>query len=113
MLFFLFLSEFAHLIHSFFLFSVSKDGTGGPLDDSLTNIQWLGKMNTCVLVSEPAKQTQDKENQVPAPQAAQVSCLFIFPPTRLWLLPPVCEQFLVWQEHKSEACCSMFPKIEQ
>ncbi|XP_024143830.1 forkhead box protein M1 isoform X2 [Oryzias melastigma] len=52
---------------------LSKDGNGGPLDDSLTNIQWLGKMNTCALVSEPAKQTQDKENQVPAPQAAQAA----------------------------------------
>ncbi|RVE56555.1 hypothetical protein OJAV_G00222650 [Oryzias javanicus] len=52
---------------------LNKDGNGGPLDDSLTNIQWLGKMNTCALVSEPAKQTQDKENQVPPSQTAQAA----------------------------------------
>uniref|UniRef100_A0A3P9KLS8 Forkhead box protein M1 n=1 Tax=Oryzias latipes TaxID=8090 RepID=A0A3P9KLS8_ORYLA len=52
---------------------LSKDGNSGPLDDSLTNIQWLGKMNTCALESEPAKQTQGKENQAPVSQTAQAA----------------------------------------
>ncbi|XP_020569643.1 forkhead box protein M1 isoform X2 [Oryzias latipes] len=52
---------------------LSKDGNSGPLDDSLTNIQWLGKMNTCALESEPAKQIQGKENQAPVSQTAQAA----------------------------------------
>ncbi|KAJ0012598.1 hypothetical protein NQD34_016932 [Periophthalmus magnuspinnatus] len=33
----------------------------GPLDDSLTNIQWLGRMNTCSLEQHPTKPITDKE----------------------------------------------------
>ncbi|TKS90542.1 Forkhead box protein M1 [Collichthys lucidus] len=39
----------------------NKDLECGPLDDSLTNIQWLGRMNT--LEPDPAAQTSNKENQ--------------------------------------------------
>ncbi|XP_034528889.1 forkhead box protein M1 isoform X2 [Notolabrus celidotus] len=39
-----------------------KDLECGPLDDSLTNIQWLGKMSTCDFEPEPAKQMANKEN---------------------------------------------------
>ncbi|XP_076862459.1 forkhead box protein M1 isoform X2 [Brachyhypopomus gauderio] len=34
-----------------------------PLDDSLTNMQWLGKMSTDVFDPEPTKGTSNKENQ--------------------------------------------------
>ncbi|XP_036976811.1 forkhead box protein M1 isoform X1 [Acanthopagrus latus] len=43
--------------------TLNKDLDCGPLDDSLTNIQWLGKMSTCALESDPGKQTTEKENQ--------------------------------------------------
>lgn len=36
--------------------TLNKDLDCGPLDDSLTNIQWLGTMSTCALESDPAKQ---------------------------------------------------------
>ncbi|XP_042259248.1 forkhead box protein M1 isoform X1 [Thunnus maccoyii] len=42
---------------------LNKDLDCGPLDDSLTNIQWLGKMSTCTFEPDPAKQTANKENQ--------------------------------------------------
>ncbi|XP_049422799.1 forkhead box protein M1-like [Epinephelus fuscoguttatus] len=38
----------------------------GPLDDSLTNIQWLGQMNMCTVKPDPAKKTTNKENQTPS-----------------------------------------------
>ncbi|KAG8005520.1 Forkhead box protein M1 [Nibea albiflora] len=41
----------------------NKDLECGPLDESLTNIQWLGRMNTCNLDPDPAAQTPNKENQ--------------------------------------------------
>uniref|UniRef100_A0A3Q4AAY4 Forkhead box protein M1 n=1 Tax=Mola mola TaxID=94237 RepID=A0A3Q4AAY4_MOLML len=47
----------------FFTFSVNKDLDCGPLNDSLTNIQWLGKMNTSALEPDPAKEMTNKENQ--------------------------------------------------
>lgn len=43
------------------------------LDDSLTNIQWLGRMSTCALQSDPAKQKTNKENQSSNSQTFQVS----------------------------------------
>nr|XP_020472410.1 forkhead box protein M1 isoform X2 [Monopterus albus] len=43
----------------------------GPLDDSLTNIQWLGRMNTCGLEPDPTKQMTNKENQNTSSQAFQ------------------------------------------
>lgn len=48
-----------------------KDLECGPLDDSLTNIQWLGKMSTCDFGPDPTKQTAVKENQNPGSQAFQ------------------------------------------
>ncbi|XP_061570328.1 forkhead box protein M1 isoform X2 [Cololabis saira] len=48
-----------------------KDANCGPLDDSLTNIQWLGRMSTCGLESDLSKQTADKENPIPASQHLQ------------------------------------------
>lgn len=56
---------------------MNKDLDCGPLDDSLTNIQWLGKMSTCALESDPGKQTTEKENQ--ESQTFQVSCSFLSP----------------------------------
>ncbi|XP_035503658.1 forkhead box protein M1 isoform X2 [Scophthalmus maximus] len=51
---------------------LKREAEGGPLDDSLTNIQWLGRMNTCALEPDPAKQMgNDKENQTPDSQASQ------------------------------------------
>ncbi|XP_071358049.1 forkhead box protein M1 isoform X2 [Trachinotus anak] len=42
---------------------LNKELECGPLDDSLTNIQWLGRMSTCALEPDPAKQVTNKENQ--------------------------------------------------
>ncbi|KAM7378429.1 hypothetical protein PAMA_013371 [Pampus argenteus] len=42
---------------------LNKDLDCGPLDDSLTNIQWLGKMSTCAFEPDPAKTMFNKENQ--------------------------------------------------
>lgn len=64
----LFLKELSLLIS----FSVNKDVDCARLDDSLTNIQWLGKMNTCTLDS--GKKTAGEENQNPNSQPFQVSC---------------------------------------
>lgn len=44
---------------------MSKDVDGGRLDDSLTNIQWLGKMSSSTLESGSAKETSNQENQEP------------------------------------------------
>uniref|UniRef100_A0A669EYA5 Forkhead box protein M1 n=1 Tax=Oreochromis niloticus TaxID=8128 RepID=A0A669EYA5_ORENI len=52
-------------------FPVNKDVNCGPLDDSLTNIQWLGKMSTCALEPNSTKQLSSKENQNPLPQTFQ------------------------------------------
>uniref|UniRef100_A0A3B4ZRY7 Forkhead box protein M1 n=1 Tax=Stegastes partitus TaxID=144197 RepID=A0A3B4ZRY7_9TELE len=46
---------------------------GGPLDDSLTNIQWLGKMST--FEADASKQTPNKENQNPPSQTFQVKAV--------------------------------------
>uniref|UniRef100_A0A3P8U1W9 Forkhead box protein M1 n=1 Tax=Amphiprion percula TaxID=161767 RepID=A0A3P8U1W9_AMPPE len=48
---------------------------GGPLDDSLTNIQWLGKMSTCTFEADPSKQMPLKENQNPPAQTFQVKAV--------------------------------------
>ncbi|XP_061108694.1 forkhead box protein M1-like isoform X2 [Conger conger] len=42
-----------------------------PLDDSLTNIQWLGGMSTDGLAPNPRKKDPNKENRVPRPQLLQ------------------------------------------
>ncbi|XP_034382359.1 forkhead box protein M1 [Cyclopterus lumpus] len=47
--------------------ALNKDLECGPLDDSLTNMQWLGKMNT--FEQDAAKQMADKENQSSNSQA--------------------------------------------
>uniref|UniRef100_A0A8C7VLJ5 Forkhead box protein M1 n=1 Tax=Oncorhynchus mykiss TaxID=8022 RepID=A0A8C7VLJ5_ONCMY len=41
---------------------VNRDLDCSPLDDSLTNIQWLGRMNTDGLDPDPAKKAANKEN---------------------------------------------------
>ncbi|XP_073336752.1 forkhead box protein M1 [Pagrus major] len=51
--------------------TLNKDLDCGPLDDSLTNIQWLGRMSTCALESDTDKQTTDKENQESQTSQAQ------------------------------------------
>lgn len=61
------------------LLLVNKELEGGPLDDSLTNIQWLGRMSTCALEPDPTKQMSDKENQNTPSQASQVSCCLLSP----------------------------------
>lgn len=52
---------------------MNKDVDGGRLDDSLTNIQWLGKMSSSTLESGSAKGTSSQENQEPNSQT-QVGC---------------------------------------
>ncbi|XP_033470513.2 forkhead box protein M1 isoform X1 [Epinephelus lanceolatus] len=46
--------------------ALNKELECGPLDDSLTDIQWLGRKNTCPIKPDPAKQTANKENQTPS-----------------------------------------------
>lgn len=61
-----------YLIHSSFL-SVNKELECSPLDDSLTNIQWLGRMSTDGLgPDDAAKKVSDKENQESCQQLPQV-----------------------------------------
>uniref|UniRef100_A0A3Q4ML44 Forkhead box protein M1 n=1 Tax=Neolamprologus brichardi TaxID=32507 RepID=A0A3Q4ML44_NEOBR len=45
------------------LILVNKDVNCGPLDDSLTNIQWLGKMSTCALEPNSTKQLSKAPQQ--------------------------------------------------
>ncbi|XP_060885537.1 forkhead box protein M1 [Labrus mixtus] len=51
---------------------LNKDLESGPLDNSLTNIQWLGKMSTAALEPCPAKQMANKENQSSQAQNPQM-----------------------------------------
>ncbi|XP_037551657.1 forkhead box protein M1 [Nematolebias whitei] len=51
--------------------SMNKEANGRPLDDSLTNIQWLGRMSSCALEQEAVK--QDQENQSSTTQENQSS----------------------------------------
>lgn len=44
------------------LLSVKNEPDCSPLDDSLTNIQWLGRMNTQVSGVEPENKESNKEN---------------------------------------------------
>lgn len=53
--------------------AVNKEVDGGRLDDSLTNIQWLGKMSSSTLESGQAKGVTGQENQEPNLQT-QVGC---------------------------------------
>ncbi|KAG7225640.1 hypothetical protein INR49_005047 [Caranx melampygus] len=50
---------------------LNKELECGPLDDSLTNIQWLGRMSTCALDPDPTRQLNSKENQNPISQTLQ------------------------------------------
>ncbi|KAL3977168.1 Bax inhibitor 1 [Sarotherodon galilaeus] len=50
---------------------MNKDVTCNPLDDSLTDMQWLGKMSTCILEPNSTKHLSSKENQNPLPQTFQ------------------------------------------
>ncbi|XP_071368422.1 forkhead box protein M1 [Centroberyx affinis] len=50
---------------------LNKDLDCSPLDDSLTNIQWLGRMNTCALGPDSAKKEANKENHDSCPQTFQ------------------------------------------
>ena len=62
------------LTFTFSFISVNKDLDCSPLDDSLTNIQWLGRMSTDGLDPDPAKKPADKENQDACAQIVQVCC---------------------------------------
>lgn len=55
---------FDWILTIFFPSSANRDLDCGLLDDSLTNIQWLGKMNTYALDADPAKQdVKEKQNE--------------------------------------------------
>lgn len=75
----MFLLLFSQPIMFFFSVLVNRELECGPLDASLTNIQWLGRMNTCAFEPDPAKQMADKENQDPNSQTFQVSCPLLAP----------------------------------
>uniref|UniRef100_A0A8K9XA10 Forkhead box protein M1 n=1 Tax=Oncorhynchus mykiss TaxID=8022 RepID=A0A8K9XA10_ONCMY len=47
---------------SSYMSGLNRDLDCSPLDDSLTNIQWLGRMNTDGLDPDPAKKAANKEN---------------------------------------------------
>ncbi|KAK6269320.1 hypothetical protein J4Q44_G00393640 [Coregonus suidteri] len=50
---------------------LNRDLDCSPLDDSLTNIQWLGRMNTDSLGPDPAKKAANKENHDACQQILQ------------------------------------------
>ncbi|XP_029020079.1 forkhead box protein M1 isoform X2 [Betta splendens] len=50
---------------------LNKELECGPLDDSLTNIHWLGKMSTCTIEPEPTREESNKENPNTPLQALQ------------------------------------------
>ncbi|KAM4614895.1 forkhead box protein M1 [Polymixia lowei] len=50
---------------------LNKDLDCSPLDDSLTNIQWLGQMSTDGFGPDPAKKEANKENHTSSPQTSQ------------------------------------------
>ncbi|XP_036374372.1 forkhead box protein M1 [Megalops cyprinoides] len=50
---------------------LNKELDCSPLDDSLTNIQWLGGMSTDGLAADPGKKDPNKENQESCPQLLQ------------------------------------------
>uniref|UniRef100_A0A4W5KG27 Forkhead box protein M1 n=1 Tax=Hucho hucho TaxID=62062 RepID=A0A4W5KG27_9TELE len=50
---------------------LNRDLDCSPLDDSLTNIQWLGRMNTDGLEPDPAKKAANKENHDACQQILQ------------------------------------------
>ncbi|XP_035282829.1 forkhead box protein M1-like [Anguilla anguilla] len=50
---------------------LNKELDCNPLDDSLTNIQWLGGMSTDGLAPNPGKKDHNKENQESCPQLHQ------------------------------------------
>lgn len=52
---------------------MNLDGSSSPLDDSLTNIQWLGKMNTSSLEPHLANDSAEKESIDQKPQELPVS----------------------------------------
>ncbi|XP_030643906.1 forkhead box protein M1 [Chanos chanos] len=52
---------------------LNKELDCSPLDDSLTNIQWLGRMSTDGLGPAPARKGYNKENQDSCPQLNQPS----------------------------------------
>ncbi|XP_017267179.1 forkhead box protein M1 isoform X2 [Kryptolebias marmoratus] len=54
--------------------SMNKDASCRPLDDSLTNIQWLGRMSSCALEQDTVK--QDQENQIKTSQNKQESAKY-------------------------------------
>ncbi|KAM4712167.1 forkhead box protein M1 isoform 2-T2 [Anableps anableps] len=53
------------------LTGIQSNASCSPLDDSLTNIQWLGKMNTNSLEPHLANQITDKEKKLQPPQILQ------------------------------------------
>jgi len=51
----------------------SGEAMSSVLDNSLTNIQWLGKMRTDGLTPCSVKQGMEKENQIPLRERMKVS----------------------------------------
>ncbi|XP_038137293.1 forkhead box protein M1 [Cyprinodon tularosa] len=54
--------------HNLPLTGIQSHGSSSPLDDSLTNIQWLGKMNTSSLEPHLANDSAEKESIDQKPQ---------------------------------------------
>lgn len=72
---------------------LNKDLDCSPLDDSLTNIQWLGRMSTDGLGPDPTKKQANKENQevcanLPLPQNRPVEAESVMTKDPLSERPP-------------------------
>lgn len=64
--------------------ALNKDLECGPLDDSLSNIQWLGRMDACAIEPDPAKLVANKENtntQTPQVRNAHIDAEAVQQPT--------------------------------
>lgn len=55
---------------------MKKELDGSALDDSLTNIQWLGRMSTDGLGPDPLRKVSNKENRESCQQLQQVLTAF-------------------------------------
>ncbi|MED6247481.1 hypothetical protein ATANTOWER_003703 [Ataeniobius toweri] len=72
-------SETLYNLQDKFLTGTQSHGSCGPLDDSLTNIQWLGRMNTSALEPDLANKFADQENKLQAPQNLQAQSTYSNP----------------------------------
>ncbi|XP_010225203.1 PREDICTED: forkhead box protein M1-like, partial [Tinamus guttatus] len=73
----------------------SSEATSPVLDNSLTNIQWLGKMRSDGLSPRPVKQEREKENRIPLQERTKTK-------EDSAATVPICSSSSSWQDSVSE-----------